>query len=157
MGPNDRHAFCAGRIGAIDRLATYIAVAIHTATVSDRVRLQEASECRRVDARLIIIRAELRQPRLARILEPAGVSRARDAVFVVGVDGEDGAGAVRHRRDAASLVAVEEPPVRRSRAFVPGDRLVGSRTMDIAALESVGAVILGDEVVAVISEPGGAG
>ena len=96
-----------------------ICIQIDLILIPDRIPLQEPAEARGVDARLVVVHAELGDPGLARILEPADVRALRDAIFVVAADGGDGARSVAHRDDRAALVGVEPAPVALAGAFVP--------------------------------------
>jgi len=80
---------------------------------------------RAVDAVLVVVEADLGQPQLAGILEPAEVARLGDAELVIFVQGQDGAGAVGDGDDRAALVLVGEAAGSGARALVPGDQLVG--------------------------------
>ncbi|CAN5664471.1 hypothetical protein BH10PSE14_BH10PSE14_43230 [soil metagenome] len=78
--------FLPARIPPIDRIVCDIGVEIHLVLVPDRISLQEPPELGRVDAGLVIIHAEVRQPSLSGILEPPDIAAARHTIFVVAVN-----------------------------------------------------------------------
>ena len=112
-----------------------------------------------VDPRLVVISADLAQPHLAGVLEAADVGALRLAVFVVGVDADESAGAVGLRNNRAALVARQELARGRAGAVILEDRLVDPRPEDVAMLERVAGVIIGDGIEAIVRESrrGGAG
>ena len=116
--------------------------------------MREYSKVRQIDPGLVVVSADLIQPLLPRVLEPADVRCAGLAKFVVGVDAEQGAGAVGDRDDAAALVGAEELAVGSARALVPDDRVVASSGEHEPTLQRVAAVIFGDGVGAVIGKVG---
>lgn len=147
----------AARIGKIDWVVFDIGIEVDPALIPDRIGLHEPPEHGRVDAGLVIIHAELADPGLAGILEPAGIARLGDAPRIVGVDGEDGARRVGHRDDRALAVGREPAAVAGEiGALVPDERLVDPGAVQVAAKQRAGAVIFGDQRVAVVEELGGA-
>ncbi len=102
------------RVIQIDRIIRDIGVEVDLIVVSDRIRLQEPPERRRIDPRLVVVHAELGEPRLAGIAEAADAVRlnaeaalVRDAPGVVAGDGDRGAGGVGRGDDRALVVGVE--------------------------------------------------
>jgi hypothetical protein len=98
--------------------------------------------------------AELRDPRLAGIAEPALVAGIGDAPGIVGVVGDRVAVGVGDRDDRALLVGVEVVAHEPARIFVPDERLVGARAALIGAKKRARAVIFLDQPVAVVEEAG---
>jgi hypothetical protein len=63
------------RIAPINRVPTHIIIPVDPILISDGVRLHEPAERGAVDAGLVIVEADLRQPGLAGIAEPTHVRR----------------------------------------------------------------------------------
>ena len=141
------------RVHEVHRIAADIVVPVQPVAIADRVGLQEPAERGRVHAGLVIVHAELGNPGLTSILEPAQVVRARDAVVVVSVDRERSARAVAHRHDAAALVGLSREerartlvldPTRQGRqeltdairAALAADGTLGEDAMVASVLES---------------------
>jgi len=74
-------------------------------------------------------------------------------MFVIAVDADAGARVVAERHDAAALVGLQPAAVGGARAFIPEDRRVDARAIDIAALQGVRGVVLRDEGLPVIGPP----
>ena len=145
----------ARRINSVDRVIPDIGIQIHLILIAHRIGLQEPPQRRRVDPRLVIIHAELGQPDLAGILEPAVIGRARYAVFVVGVDRREIALGVGQAGDRALLVRVEPA---HGAGGVPDQRIVGAGIVAVDVdVGEAGREIFGDQRVAVVEEPGPAG
>src|SRR4029077_10230228 len=97
-----------------------------------------------------IIHAELGEPGLAGILEPALIACARNAPFVVAVDREESPDGIGRGDDRALLVGVQN-------AYgLPHTKPINRRFLALAwqieVLHIVGAVIIPDERIAVIKE-----
>ena len=109
---------------------------------------------RQVDPRLVVVGADLAQPLLPGVLEPAGVGRAGLAVFVVGVDADQRAVDVGDRDHASALVGRIEAVEARARpvAGVFHHRLAGRRIEHVALQHIARSVIFGDGVPAVVGE-----
>ena len=99
---------------------------------------------------------------MACVLEPPAVGRAAvreacgDAVFVVAVNLAQRAACGRTRKDRALMIALQAAAVSQPCPFIPEQRLIAARAVDIAAQQAVVAVIFRNEIIAVIVEPGGA-
>jgi hypothetical protein len=76
------------RITRVHRITANIGVEIDPAVRANRISLREDAEVRQIDPRLVVVSADLAQPLLAGVLEPALVRRAGLAVLVVGVDAD---------------------------------------------------------------------
>jgi hypothetical protein len=149
----------------IHRIIIGIFIDVDSAIIPHRVSLKEPSQRRRVESVLVIIDPQLADPLLPRILEPAAVEAVpscvglRDAVFVIFVDAarHQRAAAVGGRDDRALRVGVEQPLGGRGDpgALVLDQRIVGAGAVDVAPQQRTGAVVLRDQVVAVIDQPGG--
>ena len=147
-------------IDEIHRIVPNISIEIDLILVSDGIGLEEPAERGRVDAGLVIVHAELGEPDLPGVTEPAlgGDVIARggvgNAVFVVGVGGDAGPGVVRDRNDAPARIGVEDAARRvgLGRAFVPDQRIISLdvRSMDIAAQLCAKDVVLGDKRIAIM-------
>ncbi len=85
-----------------------IAVCIYPVGIPNGIGLEEPAQCRRVDAGLVVIHAELGEVDLPGVLEPAGVGGRGDAVFIIGVDlrGCAIAGSAHHYRSACIGIQV---------------------------------------------------
>jgi hypothetical protein len=71
------------RVRLIHRIVPDIGVEVDLVLRADGVGLQEPAGLWAVDAGLVMIELELRQPGLARVLEPAGVVACGDAILVI--------------------------------------------------------------------------
>jgi hypothetical protein len=71
------------------------------------------------------------------VAEPAHIGGGGNAIFIIAVDGDGRACAVRHAGDRAALVGHQEAAGAAvyAAAFIPHDRIVAARAMDIAAQE----------------------
>lgn len=138
VADHDRVVASPRRIDPVHRIGLGIVVPARSIGVSGGIGLQEAAVRRRVDTGLVAVHAELGEPGLAGVLEPAGVRGAGDAIFVVAVDRDGGAGVVGHRHDRTALVGHEIALVRKIRSFVPHDRFVGVGTIDVTAKDRPG-------------------
>jgi hypothetical protein len=139
----------AREVHLIDRIIADVRIQVDLVFIPDGIGLQEPAERGRVDARLVVIHAELGQPCLAGVLEPAGVGAAGDAILVIGVDSRRASACVGDRDDRALLVGVE--PAGAATA-VPDQRIVcrSVAAMNIARGERAGCVILGDQRIAIV-------
>lgn len=149
------------KIDMIHRIICDIRIQIDLILIPDGISLKKAAKRGRVAAGLVVVHAQLGQPGLPGVLEPAGVARARDAVFVIGVHAIDGAPCVvGDKADAALPVGPQEALAGggKAAALVPGQRIVGLaiRTMDIAAQQIARAVVFGEQFITAIKEPRGA-
>ena len=124
------------RIELVDRLATGISVEIGAAAIALRICLREDADVGEVDPRLVVISADLAQPHLAGVLEAADVGALRLAIFVVGVDADESAGAVGLRNNRAALVARQELARGRAGAVILEDRLVDPRPEDVTSAQT---------------------
>jgi hypothetical protein len=142
-------AVLAARIGVIHGIVADVGVEVDLVFVPDGIGLQEPSKRGGVDARLVVIHADLGQPCLASVLEPTGVGAAGDAILVIGVDSRRASACVGDRDDRALLVGVE--PAGAATA-VPDQRIVcrSVAAMNIARGERAGCVILGDQRIAIV-------
>jgi hypothetical protein len=139
-----------------------IRVEIDLILIPHRIGLQEPSQPRRVDAGLVIIHAELGDVGLPGVPEPAAVEAAAgavglgDAIFVILVDAvqDQRAAAVGGRDDRALRVGVEQPLGGRGDpgALILHQRIVGARAVDVAPEQRAGAVVLRNQVVAVVDQ-----
>jgi len=94
----------ASRINSVHRIVPDIGIYVEPILIPDRIRLHEPAEPGRVHSGLVIIEAELGDPGLAGILEPALVAGPREAIFVVGVDGDRAGVGGDEGDDRAALV-----------------------------------------------------
>ena len=145
------------RIARIDRIISNIRIEVDLVVIADRVDLQEPSPPGAVDAGLVVEAADLGQPDLAGVAEPAEVGGVGDAIFVVGVGLDQRARRIGDGDDAALLVGEEVAAGGQRGSFVPGDGIVDPGAMDVAAQDNSRRVIFGDELVAVVDQPSGVG
>jgi hypothetical protein len=91
----------------VHRIVAHIGVKVHAVAIADGVGLQEPAEGGGVGPGLVVVEAEFGDPRLAGVLEPAGVGGAGDAIFIIAVDDGGAAGAVGDGDDRAALIGVQ--------------------------------------------------
>ena len=151
------------RIDEVDRIVPHVPIQVELVLVPDGIGLHEPAERGRVHPRLVVVHAELGQPRLPGVLEPAGVAGAGDAVFVVAVDADAAGVRIGGRDDRAALVGVEilARAVGDAGAVEPHQWIVAcARPVDIAPDDRARAAVLEYQRIPVVEErrvPVGAG
>ena len=100
-GDTSRHPT---RISRVNRITPDIAIHVHAIAVADGIGLHEAPEGGRVDARFVVIQAQLGEPRLAGISKPPEVGARRNAVFIISVLSDCGSARISHRNDRPALI-----------------------------------------------------
>src|SRR6218665_676963 len=144
--------FLAIRISQIYRIISNISVEIELVVIADGIDLHEPPERRRVDPSFVMIHAQLRQPDLAGILEPARIARRRDAIFIIAVDRRY-ARAAGPRDDRALVVGMQVADAAGPAPLIGEHRHVGPDIMGVALRHRAGGVILRDQIIAVVEEP----
>lgn len=133
---------CPRRIDTINRIVLDVGIHVHAIFVTNRVGLHEPAERGRVNAGLVVVHSQFRDPSLSGVAESSLSSNiiARRCVgyteLVVTVCRQRIPGAVGHSDDRAALVGEEITLVARSDVgpFEPDQRVVASGgAMNIAA------------------------